>query len=357
MRRNLYALSVLCLVLAACASGDAGEDDTLPTRFVLPTLALEVTDEVYIPAEAEATPSQEAAVVVTETPLTPTIDPASLPPELATDSGATPEPSPTPPGAEVTEPPPVAGASGETTVQDFSGLQPGDVVSLAGTLVIDAAEQQVLLQDIQSNRVYLNMPFDRVADQNNAFVTVSGVIEAVEGTDLLALVITADVPIAVEQTAEVDPQAVLLAEQRRVLEETVAADMTALQAYDALLPLVEAEISGYEPATIYGTPITRWYIEFYDEANGDTVLYTVGNDGTIEVDFTARSTLSPEIPISTFARDQVQVDSNAVYDQLDLSDVPDFAIPEIRLQVRGDGALEWLVQSTPPVTIDAGLQP
>ncbi len=361
-RLNVVAIAILCLILAACGSSEPAEDEPLPTRFILPTLAPETTD-LSVPASNDVTPESTIPVALTPTDPPPsptsTVDPTDIPPELAEENSPTPGPSPTVPGApEVTEPPPVAAASGDDAIQNFSALQPGDEVSLAGTLIVDAEQQQILLQDVLGGRIYLNATYETLSNLNNEFVTITGSVITVEGSDLLALVPGEEqTTVAAELTPEVDPQADILAAQRRTLDDTLPADLTALAAYDALLPLIDAEIDRYILATIYGTPSTSWRIEFYNEAENDTILYTVNRDGTVQADFTARSSLQPELPFMPLLRDQIQVDSDGVYAQLDLSDVPDFAMPEIRLWATEPDTYEWLVQSSTPVTIDATSQP
>lgn len=331
----LTILALVALALAGCGGGS--EDERLPTRFILPTLAEDETPDpvtevtAQVEATGEVTPGVEATAEVRPS--------------------ATPTASPTAPGAvEVTDQPPVPGVAEEEVIRDFAGLEAGDQVTLGGTIAL--AEDRAFLVDERGVRVQVIVPLAELAALDNAFVIISGVLEAPEGVAYLALRPSdAEAETTPEVTA--DPQSIAQATQNPLLAISLPADLPALATYDALLPFITEQVADYALVTVFGSTLEGWRFEFYREADGAVRRYNVSLDGTVQLETNARLSLPPEGEVYPLDREQLRLDSDDVYNRVDLTTLPDFAIPLLRLTAPEPDRFVWTVELPEPVVFDA----
>lgn len=368
-------LLVFLLISSACGSGDNSQvDEALPTRFILPTLSTEPTQTSVIPSAIdEQSTDRPPTIAFTHTP-----SPSLTSEEFLLDEENTPaseempglettnEADMLPPGTtlvptpESTESPPMMADMGITVNQDFSELQIGDIVLLEGLVIEDPFTEQYFLQDRAGNQIYLagdRAVLDNVAGTR---ITISGEIIGLDGDDLLTLnpqSMPETIFLEAEATSEVDPMAEMLDEGQYVFDETVASDLTALEAYDTLLPLIESELDGHLPTLIYGNPLAGWTIEFYREVDESTLRFIVTPEGEVFVDTLARVNAVPGQTLASLEREQIQVDSKDIYAQLNLSEEAAFAIPDLRLYMAASGSPTWEAATNPAQIFDATQQP
>lgn len=382
-------LIVLLIVplLAACGGDDSTEESVLPTRVVVGDATAEVTADVV--AEV-STPMPDATEEVT--PL------ESLPPQAATDESteATPEigappldttpvidqqgqatldpNAPPGPPIDTTSSPLNVGPPGANVnaITDFSTLSIGDSELVSGILsIVDGTDAQVAvltgedgsLLEVDTPLAMTEPMVDQQVDMFGEIVAASGgtdaefaivptAITAAGGLGLDAPTNNTDgsVPPVADDNAPPFPGAVLGEE---VLDIELDSDLTALQAYDALVESLGDALDRVYWFSATGSEGSGWTFEFIDDEAQTLTRYTVNNDGQV-----TRSEPVPSVPLAedeslALDREQIVVDSDVVTAQLeDTSNTP-FGAPLITLAVSAEGGIDWIIVGPEPIIIDA----
>jgi hypothetical protein len=344
MRKFTILMVLVPLLLVACNSDD-GDEESLPTRVSLV--------EPTATAEATTATVEETAVVtvVTDEATTEAITeaPESTPEAAEATSDATPTPTS----------PPARGPG--SIVEDFSTLQAGQVVTISGVIEVQEINDLtvVTMRDANGNQVEVRFPLSIAETISGQPYTIRGSVQDTGSVGLMVLdpgevaEETAQVPpFAAQATAEnIDPLAPVA--ESTTLDTTLDAGLTALQAYDNLLPLIEDELENRFLSAISGNPDAGWRVEFIAEGDNQALIYTVMPDGQVVRSTGSPTIIAPDVPVSPLDRDAVTLDSDVVYGSVDLSDLPGFVKPNITLIARGDDTIEWQVGLNPPVTLDA----
>lgn len=318
------------LLLAGCG-GDAVDDSSeLPTQFILPTLTTslgEVTDEPV--ASPTAAPTESAAPTRTSVP---SVTPG---PEATDEAIATGTPGQA-----------VLSGTGEEVIQDFSALEIGSFVFVGGVVVVDDELGLMFLDDGEGNRLFIGTTTAMSGLSDGDFVTMSGQVEGIPGEDTLTLN-------SGSQTGIDEQQPASLTGEPLPVDLTLEPGLTALQAYDALLSFAETYLDGHQLTVMFGSSFTGWTVEFYRLADGEAYRFTLNSAGQVSVLYFARLDIQPGLEVVPFERAQVGIDSDAVYARLDLTDVPEFLIPELRLYAPQPGQIVWQVFGEQAQEIDA----
>lgn len=350
MRKFAILMVLVPLLLVACNSDD-GDEESLPTRVSLvePTATAVTPTTVEETAMVTETTTAETVTVATEAIDVITETPESTPEVAEATSDATPTPTS----------PPARGPG--SIIEDFSILQAGQVVTISGVIEVQEINDLtvVTMRDPDGNQVEVRFPLSIAETISGQPYTLRGSVQDAGSVGLMVLdpgevaEETAQVPpFAAQATAEhVDPLAPLA--DSTTLDTTLDAGLTALQAYDNLLPLIEDELEGRFLSAISGNPDAGWRVEFIAEGDNQALIYTVLPDGQVIRSSGSPTIIAPDVPVSPLNRDTVTLDSDAVYESVDLSDLPGFVKPNITLIARGDDSIEWQVGLNPPVTLDA----
>jgi hypothetical protein len=316
--RTVMLSLALLLALAGCGGTSDDEPPALPTRFELPELLSDPTPDT------EDTPHPEIIPEITPEPVAETI-PVATPTSAARPRNL---------GVGV-------------VLNSFADLQAGDEVTLGGTLAL--VEEGAFLLDEDERRIQLLVEPDDLAALGDTFIAISGVLEASE--DGLALRPFEPTPTpGVPAIDEADP----LGGGVAALEFELAPAMTALRAYDALLPLIADSLDGRELVLVSGNDQDGWSFEFYRQ--GDIVVhrYRALIDGTVRAETNARLSLPPESAVHPIDRETIRLDSDDVYNRVDLTDLPGFVVPLLQLSAPEPDRVEWTVtELSPPVVLDA----
>jgi hypothetical protein len=365
----------LALLLAACGGDEPGE---LPTPFVLGS---EETPEVDAPTPEPENDTQAAAdAEIDEVDDT---DPPDEPDE------------PAPPGPPLDDAPPGPGDDADPPgavrieiLTDFSTLSPGDLAVLVGQLQAleetDAAgEELFVIVDEAGNEVLVDLPPPIAQSHEGEAVEMEGEIAAPgEGETRLRLLVS-NIRAAGEGVDDLPPFLTeadddVFAPGPRSLEIELEAELTALQAHDALVVALEEELAGWDWMELSGSRLIGWTLVFVNPEDDSLSAYLVEMDGSVwrvepeqdapmvfdappgpgEPDVTPEVDPARPLPLE---REQIVVDSDQVEQMTapaDDEDRPPFeAYPLLTLRVETDARPVWSVADVEVITIDATVQP
>lgn len=315
MRNYLTVMISLALLLGLAGCGGSRDDEprALPTRFELPDAGdastPEITPEITAKATAEAVADDEATA---------------------------------------TSPAPARNLIAGGIVRSFAGLQAGDEATLTGTLIVE--DDQPFLLDEDDRRILLVIPLEDLAALADTTITISGVLETAADDGLMLLPLE---PTATPETTVVD-EADPLGGGVAALDFELSPEMTALQAYDALLPLIAASLDGRELVLVSGNDQDGWHFEFYRRGDITVYRYHVLADGAVRAETNARLSLPPESDVHPINRETIRLDSDDVYNNVDLTDLPGFIVPILQLSAPASDRVEWTItELSPPVVLDA----
>jgi len=126
----------------------------------------------------------------------------------------------------------------------------------------------------------------------------------------------------------------------------LATGISALEAYDAVLPHLQDEVAGLPWTSLSGNEVFGWAVAFYDEPNAVVLTFNVAPDGTV--------TRSPELPaqlvdsasLMPMDRATITVDSPEVEQRAADAGLNVTEPPLMYLNQTPEGTPEWLVTST-----------
>lgn len=392
---SVWIMSLLLLFLAACG-GDSDENQVLPTRVIIggDDVAETTPDTTEAPVDDSVapTPTAEAPSEDDEPPVTPTdaqeatnSDDNAPPPPPPPGTGNT-APTPDnqqqsadnlPPGATTNNPPP-PGPVTSNAITDFSTLAVGDNVVLLGVIsVVTVDETPVTLITGENGTVLeVNAPPGMLEGMTDQQFQLSGTVEAASGDTDATLAITPStlsalnpdampgVPTTGDDEGEGGalvpggdgtlPFPSAIGGSGETLETQLEPGMTGLQTYDALLPVIEADVEALLWTRLSGSAESGWVFEFFDPEAVTVTRYTVSSEGDI---LRAAPTAAPDLPgIETLAIDRslVVVDSDAIIAQLNTdAAITPFGSPLLSLTVNQEGRIEWILQGPEPESFDA----
>lgn len=341
---RVIALLIGVFLLAACGGGDS--DGSLPTLF--PTLESEGP-----PLAAEVTPP---------------LAEATAPAEITPDGPPSPE-SPPAPGSD-------GAPVGVSLTEDFSALTPGETVALVGLVDIltENGTLVAVLRDAQGSELQLlQVPLGMVEPMAGQPVQVIGLIVSADETPTGRLgIVPSSLSAAAGENAPPDASGPLpetSAEpgaaggqppfagppvvQGEPLDIQLEANLTALQAYDALLPLIEGDLEGYFWSSASGTPEIGWTFEFFNAEDNSATAYLVAPDGTVRLTTATPFFAVPGGQIYPIDRARVVVDSDVVVQAVRIPDAPPIGSPLITLRALDETRIEWTALGVTPVVIDA----
>lgn len=371
-RLTMLLIAVLLVGLLAACGGDDGDTEE-PQE--LPTIA----------GGAESTPPDfnDDAPPIEATP------PVSAPPGVSNAEGtaeARPGGLPFDPGSQVPGRP-----DGEQTqmpsapfnpapidvdpVSDFSTLSEGDEVPVTGTVrsleneSADNADTRFIIVDEQGNELDVEgLFFPMIASFDGREAVLNGTVgEVSEETGRViynATVATAPTG-ADEAPAFIPPgtgdgddagaslPGAFATTQGEPLDINLGADLTALEAYDALTTELSDRLAEAAWLSVTGTGDLGWTFRFLTEEQ-ETMSYFVQPDGSVSV---AEAIAGPNVP--GFAgepidREQVVVDSTVAETQLPAaSEDSPLNLGSVSLQADAEGNIVWVIGGAQTETIDA----
>lgn len=370
MRILPIILILTALVLVACGGGS--DDPAEATELVLPTemVITDETEEVSDNPSAEQTAEDVPPIGDTPEPVTEDVTPVDIP-------DGTQNPAP-----EVTEFVPPTAAVNNVAIQpdagevitDFSQLTDSVVGVFAGTLSVvmddETGQPNISLSDAQGNVLEVLIPPVFVDGLDNTAVELQGVASAsVDNPDIFVLRASTVLVDGVEQTGspvddvapppgvDIDTTNVAPAgppvSGAEVLDVQLDADLTALQAYDALVEVVAEAIAGYEWFVLSGNLELGWTLEFIEVETNSTQLYTVLPDGSVQV-LASGNFVPPGTEVYLLDRELIVMDS-ADLPVVDLQEAggPPLGAPVFVLQGVVDGQMIWTIQNSGAQPIDA----
>ena len=366
----LIILTTAVLLLAACGSGD--DEEPLPT--LAPTLDTSTQDD--LPPGVEAVSTED---VTKEGPPIEGLPSGELPPGVNPEETST---SPDDGGLPFDDdegPPGAAGTGSDTPLTtDFSTLSSGDEVRVEGTLSVleelttDPNEPYVILTDEQGNELRVTDLAYPVVEINRDRVTVlTGTIGEASGDDERLVLNSASVagddvfdPGSADSSPGDDgvdflgegPDVAARVETPFTLEE----DLTALEAYDALVAELDGQIEGADLMAIRGNTDLGWEIRFDRPEDGITTSYFVLSNGTVQMSTAAPTGDETDTELRPIDRTEVVVDSDTAAELL-VDEVDDSAPIEVRpvlvLRARRDNTIRWELDGPSTDSIDATTQP
>ncbi len=260
-------------------------------------------------------------------------------------------------------------------VADFSTLSEGDEVPVTGTVrslendSADNADMLFIIVDEQGNELDIEglfFPMIASFDGDEAVLngTVGGVSEETGRVVYNATVATAPTG-ADEAPAFIPPgtgdgddagaslPGAFAAIQGEPLDINLGADLTALEAYDALTSELGEQLGDATWLSVTGTGDLGWTFRFLS-AEQETIAYFVQTDGAVSV---AEAIAGPNVPGfagNPIDREQVAVDSDVAEAQLPAAseDAP-LNLGSVTLQADGEGNIVWVIGGAEAETIDA----
>ena len=389
----LVALLILPVLIAGCGGDNSSEDEsTLPTRVVvgdataevivdspaeLPSQTPEITEEV---SDENSTPPQEASATPEGTSEA-APPPVEAPPNFnqqGEEATADPNGVPVGPPISSTSIPSNAGPAGLNTnaTTDFSGLSVGESLLVSGILNIvdgniDGTDTQVaVLTDETGVTLEIDTPLGMTQPMEGQQVDMFGeIVEASAGSGAEFRIIpnsitaanglgldaptgnTGDTPPAPGNGDAPNFPGALTSEE--VLEFEFESDLTALQAYDALVEELADSLEGTFWFSVTGSETSGWTFEFINPDEQSLTRYTVNIEGQV-----TRSGGLPATPIGenedlAIDRELVVVDSDAVTAQVGEENNTPFGAPLITLVVNDEGGISWIVSGPQALTFDA----
>lgn len=392
-------LLVLMLVLAAC---DSGEEDALPTAFVVPEQTTDETDsdavddadaaddvdeaeaaddviETDEPVETVAAPEPEDEPQPPATPAEPDAD------DMAEVDDATDDEQPAGPpfdtSGEVTLPADPPGFitddlpfAGGDPITDFSELELGVPLLLVGELRIEQAEEGageiLLLIDEAGEELFMIFPPPAAQPYDGEMVEVLGVLdEPTDASDDRRVLLPSSVQAVGAREAfeagglppfmegSTSSPLALMMDLLTPLEIELEPELTALGAYDALIDALDDELEGLDWVALRGDS-SAWFIDFRDAEAEVRITYVVTATGDALVAEPETDIQLPGALIDALERERIVADSDqieAVLDELeaDADGPPIFATPQIELRAGLDDSIIWIVFSFDMLTFDA----
>lgn len=237
-------------------------------------------------------------------------------------------------------------------ITDFSTLEAGMTVNVSGIFSVVTTEsglQQAILTDANGVSINVIVPPPMLAQTEPSEMELSGALMApAEAGDPLILNVGPSGLSSFNPGGELpsfitggqqppDPNA---AQTSQDLPEppsnfTVGGNLTALQAYDAIVAQAADFLANYQLVTITGANLIGWSIEFRNANDGSSILYTVSPDGTIEA-----LTAVVEGAFNAIDRTQITVDSDSAREQLGL---PEGELAILSLSISASGTPQWVV--------------
>jgi hypothetical protein len=373
----IYASILLIVIGLTACNGKADDNRELPTRVVIPTM----TDVIETPsAVASDTPeiktitaTDTAEPEVTETPAPPTDEITSA---AATDTptllagpplDVTNPPEPTldfpipPPETPFTGngPPPAPTAPTEF-VEDFSSLTPGEQVAISGEIIVpqdetdESGQPIAVIADGKGNEVRVLLPPPVVMQYEGQRVRLMGnVLEPEEEEGRLRIQPISPIDTGAEATEEAagGPPVEL-----QIIQ--LEPDLTALQAYDALIEELGDDLDDLDWISLVGNQASGWTITFYDPATDTNSAYTIYGDGTVQVAEMLPFALQPVVDNIPLDRARIVVDSDQVVEMIDDQGGP-LVATEVLLTLQATSAetIEWTTDSPALGAIDATKAP
>jgi hypothetical protein len=384
---KLAVMMGLALLLAACGGEEPGE---LPTPFVLggeetaevDTPIPEPEDDTQAAADAEPEPTDEVAVPD---------EPGDA--DAPDESSAIDEPDdgdetgvPGPPLDDMPPPQDDAGPPGLTPIEiltDFSALSPADLIVLMGQLQAlaeagDDGDDLFVIVDEAGNEVIVELPPPIAQAYEGREVEVEGEIVAPAAGESRYRLLASHILVVGGEIDDLPPFLMdadddVFAPGPRPVDLELDAELTALQAYDALVAALDDELDGWEWVELAGSRLIGWTVLFAD-ADENLRAYLVEVDGSVwqvEPDRDAPLVFdappgadSPESTpeaapdrLQPLEREQIVVDSDQVEQATapaEDEDRPPFAAyPLLTLRVEADDLPVWIVAEVEVITIDA----
>lgn len=370
MNRRWLAALILIPLMAACGGSDDADEP-------IPTLAELGGGEATEAVLAEDATESATAPDDNATPDAPTETSVEATPELSA-AAQTPEATPGP--LDLAGPTLQSDAGSEmlppiSAIEDFGALEVGDSGVFVGLLSIED-DGTILVTDDAG--VSIEMALDApvlVTDFDGVEIQATGVIdEPREGSDRLRLLPST---FGAAVTAEMTPMAGMpdfLAEvtptvpdfllsgpspQMEVLDFQLEEDLTALEAYDALIEEIGEDVAGLTWFEISGSAGTAWVVRFYDEENATTNDYRVERDGSVGTQ-TTQVPLLGNLPIFPIERERVVVDSDDLVPDAEATPEPGgppVGLPPVdsllTLRAPDEERIEWVIQDVEIRTVDA----
>jgi hypothetical protein len=383
----LAVIMGLALLLAACGGDEPGE---LPTPFVL---GGEETAEVDTPIPEPENDTQAAADAETEETdeLAPPDEPGDI--DVPDESGAIDEPDesdepdvPGPPQDDLPPPQDDAGPPGFVPIDivtDFSALSPTNLAVLVGQLqtvaeAADDGEELFVIVDEAGNEVIVELPPPIAQSYADEAVEIEGEIVAPAEGESRYRLLASHIVAAGGELDDLPPFLMeadddVFAPGPRPVDLELDAELTALQAYDALVAALDDELDGWEWVELAGSRLIGWTMLFAD-ADESLRAYLVAADGSVwqvEPDRDAPmvfdgppGTEFPEVTpeaapdlLQPLERARIVVDSDQVEQATapaEDEDHPPFAAyPLLTLRVEADDRPVWIVAEVEVITIDA----
>lgn len=251
-------------------------------------------------------------------------DPTQTPPApeilsiLATQGSATQVPLPPPGdvspvvgdsanGAQEPVLPFLAGSPGGTVITDFSTINPGASMTIAGTL--NATDDAYVLTDDNGNTVRVNLAPPLIQAYTGQRIEVGGLILQTDAGLVMqaASIVTAnESPLPFSTTPTTGTSGSTL--------------FSALQAYDRLVEEQGAALDGLDWVGATGSSITGWVFSFYNPADNSALEYIVSTGAPIESRVIEASDLSSTRPLD---RNVITVDST------DVTEAYGITVPEL----------------------------
>jgi hypothetical protein len=358
-RCGVVSVMIASVILAAC--GGEPVEGELPTLFVLEENIPEAsTPDVSAPQESAS-----------ETP-SPADDIDEAPPEveIAPDTD-------TPPTDEALIADDPDDDDEDFIETDFTQLVPGQDALVIGQLRAgedDADESDALLFDEQGNALRLSLPPPLIEEYEGQLVQVGGSIEAGDDDDQ-RLILTANTimelePLFEEEEAEEDDEEFFSPDdfaepfdmdEATLLEIELGEDLTALQAYDALVDALSEDLDDWEWVSLAGNSDTGWTLEFHWAEDDVFTIYHIDTGGSVRVsDQIPRDALPMFLDETLFPIDRARVllDSDNALEEAAALDVPplDFGTLLV-LRAESETEINWIIEGMELIIIDATTAP
>ena len=342
---RIIVIFVVCAFAIVGCSDDG--DAVLPTRVSinLDNPTVEITAEVQnVPEVTDAPPIEE-----TEEPtdnLQVEITPEATPEELSVTVGVEPETT-----LELT--PELSVSNGSVVIRNWDELTLDDIVTLDALIRIDEDDNgnlNINLLDEFDNVLPLAMPIEQFQSLDGERIEVTGFLTEDDELGLQFVPAEGDSNSIIVSN---DPFATMIAEQQETLTISIDSSLPALQMYNQLIPSINSIVDGFDLIAIVGSPVVGWSYEFLNPSTATLYRISVNVEGQVIVDYNASSVLPPESPKVSLLITPDLLDSDAVYAQLDLTEVPDFAMPTLQLFAEEDQNLFWLVNDNSGRVISA----